>query len=71
MGGALPHDLGEMTPFVEVGHAGLALAIVWAEVALLIVVHQISDHLTDVVCADAVSNVLTISATVDAPVARV
>lgn len=67
-GGALPDDLGEVTPLVEVVHAGLGLAVKILKVVDLAVVKEVGDDGGDVVCFDASSNVLAVSAAVRGPV---
>lgn len=61
MGGALPDNLGEVAPLLEVGHAGVGLAVGGREVADLVVVHQVADHNTDLVLLHTVANVLTVA----------
>ena len=65
--GALPDDLAEVTPAIEELHEGTGEAVQSTEEAHLIVVHQVGDHLADVVLIDTVPDVLTIATTVNAP----
>lgn len=60
VGGTLPHNLGEVAPSIEVVHAGVSLAIQGLEVAHLVVVHQVGDHLSNLFRGDTISNVLAI-----------
>lgn len=61
MGGALPDDLGEVTPLLEIGHAGVGLAVGGGEVFNLVVVHQVGEHDTDLACLDTVADVLAVT----------
>lgn len=65
MSGALPHDLREVTPVVELRHIGVGLTVQVLEVAELVIVHQVGDHGPDVVGGDTVADVLAISTPVD------
>lgn len=66
--GALPDDLGEVTPAVKKLHERASNTVQGGEEAHLLVVHQIGDHLTDVVSRDTVSDILTVSTTINRPV---
>lgn len=65
---ALPHDLREMAPLLEISHVRVGLAVQTIIVAELIVVHQIGDHDSDLVSRNTVSDVLTIATTADVSV---
>lgn len=58
-----------MTPLVEAAHVGL-LAEVRLEVTEFAIVHQIAEHLANVVRLDTVANVLTVPTAVNAPVVK-
>lgn len=66
--GALPDDLGEVTPAVKEFHERGGKTVESSEEAHLIVVHQVGDHLADVVRGDTVADVLTVATTVDVPI---
>ena len=65
---ALPDDLGEMAPAVKELHERAGDTIQGTEETHLVVVHQVGDHLADVVLADTVTDVLAVSTTVNASV---
>lgn len=65
LGGALPHDLGEMTEVVEVGQVNVIRVVRSREVAELSIVHVVRDHNADLVGCVTCSNVLTIAAAVN------
>jgi hypothetical protein len=65
MSGALPHNLREVAPVVEVRHIRVSLTVQAFEIGKLVVVHQVGDHGPDVVGVNTVTNVLAISASVD------
>lgn len=67
----LPHDLREVTPVLEVGHAWLSLAIEVGEPPNFTVVEQIGDDRRDVVGLNTGSDVLTIATTVHLDIVRV
>lgn len=67
MRGSLPDDLREVTPALEQSHAGAVCAVQVVEEALLVVVHQVGDHLSNLVLLHPVPDVLTVPTTVDAP----
>ena len=71
MGGTLPHNLGEVTPSIEVGHTGVGLAVQALEVSHLVVVHQVGDHLSNLVRGDTISNVLAIATAINGATAIV
>ena len=62
----LPHNLSEVTPAVKVGHGGTR-AEVRGVVAELVVVHQVADHLANLVGRNTIANVLTVATAGDAP----
>ena len=62
---ALPDDLGEVAPSVEVGHVGAGGTVEFGEVHHLAVVHQVGDHLTDRGLLNTVSDVLTVATAVN------
>jgi hypothetical protein len=66
LGGSFPHNLGEMTPFLEQAHVGAGLSIEVLKVTNLVVIHQVGDHDSNVVRGGTVTDVLAVSATVDA-----
>lgn len=59
--GALPYDLREMTPAIEVAHIGIILAVVGLKVHHFIIVHHVGKQRTNVISRDAIANVLAIS----------
>lgn len=63
MRGALPDDLGEVAPVLEVGHAGLSLAVETIVPADLAVVEQVGDDGGDVVARYTCGDVLTVATT--------
>ena len=63
---ALPDDLGEVAPAVKELHDRAGDTIQGTEETHLVVVHQVGNHLTDVVLADTVTNVLAVSTAVNA-----
>ena len=65
MGGALPNNLGEVTPLLEIGHAGVGLSVGGGEVFDLVIVHQIGEHDTDLACLSTIADVLTITTAVN------
>jgi len=65
VGGALPDDLGEVAPLLELGHARAIRAVGGREVADLVVVHQVRDHHANLALLNAVSDVLAITAAID------
>lgn len=65
VGGALPDDLGEMAPLLEVGHARARLTVGDREVADLVVVHQVGDQHANLVILHTVSNVLTVTTAIN------
>ena len=64
-GGALPDDLGEVTPVLEVGHVWVGLAVETVEPVDFTVVEEVRDDGRDVVSLDTSSDVLTVSTTTD------
>ena len=66
--GVLPDNLGEVTPAVKELHERAGDTIQGTEETHLVVVHQVGDHLADVVLADTVTDVLAVSTTVNASV---
>jgi len=54
-----------VTPFFEVGHIRGGLTVEAFKVTELVIVHQVGDHLSNVVSGDAVSDVLTISTAIN------
>lgn len=62
---ALPDNLGEVTPGIEVGHVGRGLAVEFGEEHHLIVVHEVGNHLSDGGLSNTVSDVLTVATTSD------
>ena len=66
--GALPDNLGEMAPAVKELHERAGDTVQGTEEAHLVVVHQVGDHLTDVVLADTVTDVLAVTTTVNASI---
>ena len=61
---ALPDNLGEMAPMLEVGHIRLSLAVETGVPADLAVVEQIGDDSRNVVGLNTGSNILTVTASV-------
>lgn len=68
LGRGFPDDLGKVTPAVEQLHEGAGQAVQVGEEAHLVVVHQVGDHLADVVLLHTVADVLTVTTAVNAPV---
>ena len=64
LGGALPDDLAEVAPFVEVVHGRVVLAVELVVERDLAVVEQLGDDRGNVVSLDTGSDVLTVSALV-------
>lgn len=64
LSGALPDDLGEVTPLVEVAHVGGLLAVLALVKTNLAVVEKLGDDSRNVVSLDTGSDVLAVSATV-------
>lgn len=60
LGGTLPDKLGEVTPFLEVGHVRVGLAVEVGVVADLAVVEQLGDDSRNVVGLDTSGDVLTV-----------
>ena len=60
VGGVFPNDLGEVTPFLEIGHAGVGISIGGGEVFNLVVVHQVGKHDTNLACLDPIADVLAV-----------
>lgn len=65
---ALPDYLGEVAPAVKELHERAGDTIQGTEETHLVVVHQVGDHLTDLVLADTVTDVLAVSTTVNASI---
>lgn len=65
VGGRLPDDLTEVTPLVEVGHAGVGFTVRGGEELDFTVVHQVGDHNTDITGLNTVTDVLTVAATIN------
>jgi hypothetical protein len=65
VGSALPDNLGEVAPLLEVGHAGVGLTVGGGEVFDLVVVHQIGDHDTNFAGLDTVADVLAVTAAIN------
>lgn len=64
-GGALPDNLGEVTPVLKIGHIWICLAVETVEVVDLAVVEEIGDDGRDIGGLDTSSNVLTVATAVD------
>src|SRR5437016_3791341 len=62
LGGFLPDDLAEVTPFFEVGHIRISLTVLVAEFSDLAVVELIRDDLSNVGSSIAASHVLAVTA---------
>lgn len=60
VGGALPNDLGEVTPLREIGHAGVGLSVGGGKVFNLVVVHQVGEHDAHLACLDTIADVLSV-----------
>jgi hypothetical protein len=65
VGGALPDDLGEVAPLLELGHAGAGATVGGREVADFVVVHQVGDHHADLALLDAVADVLAVTTAIN------
>ena len=65
MRGALPDDLGEVTPVLEVAHIGLSLAVEVREVLDLAVVEEIRNDGGDIVALNSGRDVLAVPTTVN------
>lgn len=61
--GALPDDLGEMTPAAETA-AGVGLAVQVLKERSFIVVHGVGEHGTEVAVSTLIADILAVSTTV-------
>lgn len=63
--GVLPDNLGEVAPFLEVGHARVGLAVRGREVANLVIVHQVGDQNADLALLHTVTDVLAVTTAIN------